>query len=233
MSAPATAVLWDIDGTLLKASGAGVRAFIHALTTVTGLEFPKGDLDMGGRTDPEIARRILHFAEATGDHDALADQMLVELAAVYLARETEFAEHTVALPGVIEALAALTELGAVQTVVTGNIEPVARMKMTAARVADRLSLDVGAYGSDHRLRAELVHTASRRIAASFEPVDPHRTWIVGDTPRDLECARAAGVRCVLVATGTNQYEKLAALDPDAVFADLTDLSRLLDVIAND
>jgi phosphoglycolate phosphatase-like HAD superfamily hydrolase len=133
---------------------------------------------------------------------------------------------------VLDALAGLTELGAVQTVVTGNIEPVARMKMAAARVADKLSLDVGGYGSDHRVRSELVHTASRRIAATFEPVAPHRTWVVGDTPRDLECARAAGVRCVLVATGTNQYDKLAALGADAVFADLTDLAQLLDVISS-
>ena len=159
MSEQATAILWDIDGTLLKASGAGVRAFVQALSAVTGLEFPTGDLDMGGRTDPDIARRILQFADAIGDHDELADRMLVEVAAIYLANEIEFAERTVALPGVVEALAGLTELGAVQTVVTGNIEPIARMKVNAARVADRLSLDVGGYGSDHRLRAELVHTA--------------------------------------------------------------------------
>jgi phosphoglycolate phosphatase len=228
-----TAILWDIDGTLLKASGAGVRAFVQALSTVTGLEFPTGDLDMGGRTDPDIARRILQFADALGDHDELADRMLVEVAAIYMANEIEFAERTAALPGVFEALAGLTELGAIQTVVTGNIEPIARMKVNAARVADRLALDVGGYGSDHHLRAELVHTAARRIAATFEPVAPHRTWVVGDTPRDLECARAAGVRCVLVATGTNPYEKLAALGADAVFADLTDLDRLLDVINPD
>jgi phosphoglycolate phosphatase-like HAD superfamily hydrolase len=232
MGTEATAILWDIDGTLLHASGAGVRAFVQALTTVTGLAFPTGDLDMGGRTDPEIARRILQFAAAEGDHDETADRLLIELAAVYLAKEAEYAERTRALPGVVEALAALNELGAIQTVVTGNIEPVARMKVAAARLADRLALDVGGYGSDHRVRSELVHTASRRIASSFEPVAPHRTWVVGDTPRDLECARAAGVRCVLVATGTNQYDALTRLDADAVLADLTDLGRLLDVIAD-
>jgi phosphoglycolate phosphatase-like HAD superfamily hydrolase len=174
----------------------------------------------------------LQFAAAEGDHDETADRLLIELAAVYLAKEAEYAERTVALPGVVEALAALHDLGAIQTVVTGNIEPVARMKVAAARLAGHLTLDVGGYGSDHRVRSELVHTASRRIAASFEPVAPHRTWVVGDTPRDLECARAAGVRCVLVATGTNRYEALAALDADAVLADLTDVSRLLDVIAS-
>lgn len=231
MSTPPTAILWDIDGTLLRASGAGVRAFVEALTAVTGLEFPTGDLDMGGRTDPDIARRILHFAAAEGDHDKIADRLLTHVAAVYAANEAEFAERTKALTGVPEVLAAVDALGVLQTVVTGNVEPIARMKVAAAGVADQLLLDVGGYGSDHHVRSELVRTASRRIAASVGAVDPRRTWVVGDTPRDLECARAAGVRCVLVATGTNPFEKLAALDADAVFADLTELDRFLELIA--
>ncbi len=231
MSTPPTAILWDIDGTLLRASGAGVRAFVEALTAVTGLEFPTGDLDMGGRTDPEIARRILHFAAAEGDHDELADQLLTHVAAIYAANEAEFAERTKALPGVPEVLAAVEALGMLQTVVTGNVEPIARMKVRAAGVAGRLVLDVGGYGSDHHVRSELVHTAVRRIAASSGAVDPRRTWIIGDTPRDLECARAAGVRCVLVATGTNPFEKLSALDADAVFANLTELDRFLELVA--
>jgi phosphoglycolate phosphatase len=233
MTPPTTAILWDIDGTLLKASGAGVRAFVQALGTVTGLEFPTGDLDMGGRTDPEIARRILHFAQAEGDHDDLAEKLLIEVAAIYLANELEFAQRTQALPGVIEALIAFNGLGMVQTVVTGNIESIARMKMAAARVDEHLRLDVGGYGSDHHIRSELVHTASRRIAQALGRIEPDRIWVVGDTPRDLECARAAGVRCLLVATGTNEFDKLAALGADAVFADLSDLDRLLAVIADD
>jgi phosphoglycolate phosphatase len=231
MTATPTAILWDIDGTLLRASGAGVRAFVQALATVTGLEFPTGDMDMGGRTDPEIARRILQFAEAMGDHDELADRMLIEIATIYAANEVEYAERTVALPGVPQALDALHELGAVQTVVTGNIEPIARMKVMAAGLAEPLQLDLGGYGSDHHMRVELVHTAMRRIAEVHGPLNPRNVWIVGDTPRDLDCARAAGVRCMLVATGTNDLAKLSALDADAVFADLTDLDAVLRAIA--
>jgi phosphoglycolate phosphatase-like HAD superfamily hydrolase len=209
-----------------------VLAFVDALTTVTGLAFPTGDMDMGGRTDPDIARRILQFAGAIGDHDLLAEELLAEVAAVYLAREVEFAERTSALPGVSEALASLRELGALQTVVTGNVEPIARMKLTAAGVAEHLLLELGAYGSDHHERAELVRTALRRIGEAREPADPERTWVVGDTPRDLACARAAGVRCVLVATGTHSLESMAGLDADALLADLTDLDRLLEVVTS-
>lgn len=225
-----TAILWDIDGTLVRAAGAGVRSFVEALRTVTGLEFPGGDLDMGGRTDPDIAERILRAAGIDDGLDDLVVRLLDEVAAVYAAREAEFQARTSALAGARAALDAFAARGTVQTVVTGNIRPVARMKLTAAGLADRLDLDCGAYGSDHRVRAELVRVANRRIAATVAEIDPARTWVIGDTPRDLECARAAGVRCVLVATGTNGVDKLAPLGADAVLADLTDLDPLLDLL---
>lgn len=221
------AILWDIDGTLLRAAGAGVRCFVDALTTITGLPFPTGDLDMGGRTDPEIARRILQFAGAEGDHDALADAMLVEIARIYAERQVEFAERTKVLAGAAAAIDAFAGRGAVQTVVTGNVRPVAELKLAAAGLAHRLQLDLGGYGSDHLLRAELVRTAQRRIGDAVGQIDPERTWVVGDTPRDLDCARAAGVRCLLVATGTNPIEKLAGLGADAALPDLTDVDRVL------
>ena len=221
------AILWDVDGTLLRAAGAGVRCFVEALTTVTGLPFPTGDLDMGGRTDPEIARRILQFADATGDHDALADAMLVEVARVYAEREVEFAGRTKVLEGAAAAIDALAARGAVQTVVTGNIRSVAELKLAAAGLAHRLQLDLGGYGSDHVLRAELVRTARRRITEAIGDIDASNTWVVGDTPRDLDCARAVGVRCLLVATGTNSYEKLSELGADAALPDLADVSRVV------
>lgn len=221
------AILWDVDGTLLRAAGAGVRCFVDALTTGTGLPFPTGDLDMGGRTDPEIARRILQFAGAEGDHDALADAMLVEIARIYAERQVEFAERTKVLAGAAAAIDTLAGRGAVQTVVTGNVRPVAELKLAAAGLAHRLQLDLGGYGSDHLLRAELVRTAQRRIGDAVGQIDPERTWVVGDTPRDLDCARAAGVRCLLVATGTNPIEKLDGLGADAALSDLTDVDRVL------
>jgi phosphoglycolate phosphatase len=225
------AILWDIDGTLLRAAGAGVRCFVDALTTVTGLPFPTGDLDMGGRTDPEIARRILQFAGAEGDHDALADAMLVEIARVYAEREVEFAARTKVLAGAAESIDAFAAAGALQTVVTGNIRPVAQLKLAAADLAHRLQLDLGGYGSDHLLRAELVRTSLRRITEATGEVDLSSTWVVGDTPRDLDCARAAGVRCLLVATGTNPFEKLAALGADAALPDLADVDQVLAALA--
>ena len=107
----------------------------------------------------------------------------------------------------------------------------AQLKLAAADLAHRLQLDLGGYGSDHLLRAELVRTSLHRIAEATGDVDPSNTWVVGDTPRDLDCARAAGVRCLLVATGTNPFEKLAALGADAALPDLADVDRVLAALA--
>jgi len=107
--------------------------------------------------------------------------------------------------------------------VTGNIAPNARLKLEAVGLLPGvIRLELGAYGSDHGNRDNLVPIALRRCRAAGVDIDEARVWVVGDTPRDLACARAAGVRCLLVATGGCPFEELAAAGADAVVADLTD-----------
>jgi phosphoglycolate phosphatase len=214
--AASTIVLWDIDGTLLRAAKAGMASFSAALATVAGVEFPGGRLDFGGRTDPEIARIIL---EACGiDDPAVVPRLLDEVEAEYERREAEFAAVTHALAGVPEMIAALAEHDVVQGVVTGNLRSVAIRKLRGAGVLEGLRVDVGGYGSDSNVRAELVALAMRRAADSGLVVAADRVWVVGDTKRDLACAQANDVRCALVATGTTPIDVLAALEPDVVLA---------------
>jgi phosphoglycolate phosphatase-like HAD superfamily hydrolase len=225
----ATAVLWDIDGTLLRAAGTGVRTFTMALQTVTGHAYPNASIDMGGRTDPDIAALIL--AALGIEDDEVHGRLLTEVALAYAALEHEFRPLTVAKPGVADALDQLAALGAVQTLVTGNLEAVARRKVAAVGLDRHLRLELGGYGSDHRVRAELVRLAQARLAAAGHAAPAERTWVIGDTPRDLQCAREAGVRCVLVATGTHPVDSLRDLGADAVFADLADPAPLLELIS--
>ena len=229
-SAPRTAVLWDIDGTLLRARGAGTRAFTIALEAVTGHAFPSHPIDMGGNTDPMIAAALL--AAVGVEDEAFIAPLLAEVERAYEANEAEFRALTVVQPGIAAALAELTALDTVQTIVTGNLESVARRKIAAAGVGieEHLRFELGAYSSDHAIRAELVRLARSRIAAAVAPVDPERTWVIGDTPRDFECARANGVRCILVATGTFELSQLDSLGADAVFPDLSDTARLLETM---
>jgi len=229
MSQPPPIVLWDVDGTLLRAAKAGTRSFVAALRTVADADFPTAKLDFGGRTDPKIAEMILG---AAGCDTALGPRLLAEVEAEYVRREAEFAADTWALAGVVEMIAELDGHGVVQGLVTGNLEPVARIKVRGAGLGEPLRFDVGGFGTDHIERAELVAIALRRAQAAGITVDRERVWVIGDTHRDLACARDNGVRCALVATGTTPYESLAELGADVTVRslDAPEAAELIDAI---
>jgi phosphoglycolate phosphatase len=227
----APVVLWDIDGTLLRARGAGARCFRDALGEL-GHEWPALRPDFGGRTDRDIAVALLqacHPDQLAPDSETTLG-LLRRVEALYAAREVEYAALTEALPNVLAVVGLLTARVAVQSVVTGNVESIARRKLAAVGLADALRLDLGAFGDHHDERHLLVRHALERCAAAGLAPDPERCWIVGDTPRDLAAARAAGVRCALVATGTFSYDELAAFEADLVLPDLTDADELVDAV---
>lgn len=222
---PAKVVLWDIDGTLVHAPGVGVRAFVAAIERATGLRWTPRRLGFGGLTDPAIALLIM---EDLGVSDVtLVPAVLAHLADAYAELADDLRAAAQALPGAAAILATLGERGALQTVVTGNVRVGAAAKLSAAGLEGHLRLELGGYGSDHADRAELVRLALERIGAAGTAADPDDVWVVGDTPRDLACARANGVRCALVATGTYPIDELRALDADLVVDDLTALDVLL------
>ena len=121
--------------------------------------------------------------------------------------------------------------GIVQTVLTGNIARNARTKLEPFGLDVRLMLDVGAYGDDHVDRNVLVPFAWQRVrAATGVEHGADETWVIGDTPRDLACARAVGARCVLVATGHFDVDQLLPLGADLVMRDLRDADRFLSML---
>jgi phosphoglycolate phosphatase-like HAD superfamily hydrolase len=224
-------VLWDIDGTLMRTPGVGVRAFVQAVERVTGVVWTPHRLDFGGRTDPDIAARILEDAGVTDM--SLVPAVLDALVVAYEEMADELRVAVRVLPGVESILSVLGERDAVQTVVTGNLRAVAHAKVAAGDLARHLHLDVGGYGSDHAERAELVRLALERVTASGAVFRPDDVWVVGDTPRDLACARANGVRCALVATGTFDAASLRPLGADVFFEDLSDATAFLGALALD
>jgi phosphoglycolate phosphatase len=133
-------------------------------------------------------------------------------------------------PGVREAIAGLATAGAVQTLVTGNLAPNARTKLAAFGLLDdgAIDLDLGAYGSDHHDRDQLVPLALDRVRTAG--VEFTAAWVVGDTPRDLACAQAGGVHCLLVGTGGYPVSELEGLGADAVLADLTDTDLVVSLL---
>ena len=223
------ALLFDVDGTLADTLGAGKAALSAAMTEVCGETGPVDDFDFHGRTDPEIVRGLLRSA---GWADDDVDGTLPALWPAYLARlQTELdarAGRSRALDGVPVLLARVAADDRFACgLVTGNLEAGARLKLTAIGCAEWFGF--GGYGSDAEERDLLPAVALARAAERFgSPFAPERSVVIGDTPADIRCARAAGARVLAVATGRHGADELAAHQPDAVFENLGDADRVLE-----
>lgn len=223
-------ILWDIDGTLVTLGTLGAEVFDRALEQALGRR-PPSRIAMSGKTDPQIVGEYLAML-GIDDAERQGASVLAHLEKELAAAEDEIRVAGHVLPGVAELLVRLHATQRVlQSVLTGNIAPNALVKLAAFGLDSLLDLEVGAYGSDHAVRNELVPVALARVAAERgRTFSPDATWIVGDSPNDLACARAGGVRCLLVGTGRFTVDELAVLAPDAVLADLSDtdaVERLL------
>jgi len=222
----ATTVLWDIDGTLLRSGAVAPLAFLDAVAEVTGARPTAEGRDYGGRLDTEIAEMLL---TAVGADLARVPDVLEALRRLVFERLEELRAQTRPYPGVDALLARLAAAGVRQTVVTGNLAAIARHKLEAGGLIPPIELDFGGFGDSAADRAAVARVALERLsAAGWEP-DPGEVWIVGDTPRDLACARAVGVRCALVATGRATAGELARLGADIVLPDLSDPRPLLEL----
>lgn len=219
-----TTVLWDIDGTLVRSGGVAARAFLDAVTEVTGVRPTAEGRDYEGRLDPEIAAMLL--AAVRSQTTRVADVLDV-LQRLVAERLDELRTLTSTYPGVNALLARLAEAGVIQTVVTGNIAAVARHKLEAGGLIPPIAPDFGGYGDSAPDRAAVARVALDRLAVAGWHPGPDEVWIVGDTPRDLACARAVGVHCALVATGRRTVEDLNGLGADIVLPDFSDPEPLL------
>jgi phosphoglycolate phosphatase len=226
-------VLWDIDGTLVDSAGMGREAFADAFESLFGMQLDD-HVPMAGRTDLEIGLEILErngIAEGE-QHMAGFSQALAEALA---AKAETISAKGRPYPGAGEAIARLAaEEGVVQSLLTGNIEVNAALKLSAVGLVDHLDLEIGGYGSDHRVRAELVAVARRKAqrkhGVDFALAD---TVLIGDTPLDVAAAREAGTRIVAVASGPHDVEELRAAGADLVLPDLLDSERLARAVVSD
>jgi len=214
-----TLILWDIDGTLLHSAGAGMRALTAALRTVFGIEGSLADIDFAGRTDPWIIRCALrkYGLPDTAEHrDRYLEGYLAALPAELSAPGGRI------LPGVERILEqAGSRPGVAQALLTGNVERGAKAKLAHHGLWHHFPL--GAFADDSEIRNELGPHALRRAHAYWGvEFARDRVWIVGDTPRDIACARAIGARAFAVATGGSSVAELLEHRPDAALPDLSD-----------
>src|SRR5947209_871881 len=198
-------LLFDIDGTLVGGATDAHRDALHAaLREVHRVDARsiRSPVAPAGRTDGEIARAILLGLGVSAERiDDRADAVRESCGRMYTQLATEDLSHTV-LPGIVDLLEWLRRRHEVTLgLVTGNYEAVARVKLERARLAPYFRSRVGGFGSDSEDRAALPAIARRRAGRRGAPYPRDATIVIGDTPRDIACARADGLRCVAVATG--------------------------------
>lgn len=225
-------VLWDIDGTLLNAGGVGRDLYNVVFLQLFGRSL-SAYAPMAGRTDRAIILETLIMA-GVDEPRRYVDPFIAGLSAQAPLIQSAMVSRGQALPGAAAALARIAG-HAHQSVLTGNIRPLAEVKLAALGLREGLDLCIGAYGDDHEDRAELVQVARRRAAdvhgrslsTSFAG---RSTVVVGDTPLDISAAICAGARAVGVATGMYSAADLVAAGADAVLLNLADTSIVLDTL---
>jgi phosphoglycolate phosphatase-like HAD superfamily hydrolase len=222
-------VLFDIDGTLLDATTRPVgEAMSAALEEVHGVDTSmiRSKIETAGRTDGEIAREILVDAGVPSERiDALAGRVRDSCCRASARLLGDDLSHAV-LPGVRELLDWLMEQAGVKlALLTGNYEPTARLKLTRAGIGRAFAPGQGAFGSDAEDRTALPAIARRRAGTVHAPYPRQETIVIGDTPRDVTCARADGLRCVAVASGSYHHDALSGAD--AVARDAVELRLIL------
>jgi len=209
-------LLFDVDQTLINTGGAGLRALDRACLQLFGIPNAMQDIRPHGKTDPAIAREILRVrlnktAAEIGQIDSILDVYLS-----YLKQEVQLSPNYRVLPGIVSVLdESLSRNDVMLGLATGNIELGARIKLDRGELNPYFSF--GGFGSDSEDRTELVRKAAGKAAArSGKPISPSETYVIGDTPLDIDAGNRAGFKTVGVATGSYSIEEL--LDSGATFA---------------
>jgi phosphoglycolate phosphatase-like HAD superfamily hydrolase len=225
-------ILWDVDGTLVSCGPSG-REALEAGARLAGRLDAVPHLPMGGKTDPQIIGEMLLAAGvARADIDALVPVALAEAERALAGWRERMGREGHVHPGVRRLLDELAGRDGVrQTLLTGNLAVNAAVKVGAFGLDGYFDLPVGAYGDDHAERDFLVPIAlGRARELRGETYAADQVWVIGDTGRDLSCARAAGVRCLIVGTGRDGFDRVRHLEADAVVEDLAGTEAVLGIL---
>lgn len=222
-------VLFDIDGTLLTTAGSAREAFARGLCEAAGRPIGLNGYSFSGRTDPQIARDVLLGNGLEGEALESAIPAAIRLYLKHFGEGLRGLQEGRLLPGVRQILAALAARSDARTaLLTGNVEPGARLKLGHFGIAGFFDFALSCFGSDdadrYRLPALALERARRALGGGIAGAD---LVIVGDSEHDVLCGRSIGARSVAVGTGWTPAERLRSLGPDFFLEDLSDTRRAI------
>ena len=226
-------LLFDIDATLLKSGGAGMRAMMRVNEEIFAGQLRWDGVEAAGNLDPLIWAAAAQASGLLGDtahhqqfHDAYIERLAIELEASAAARQLEL------LPGVIGLLGVLRDReqqrnDLVLGLLTGNYTRAVPIKLAAVGI-DPAWFSITAFGDEAADRPGLVELALQRYEQRFgRAAVKNRVIVIGDTPKDVQCARAHGCIAFGVATGRYSLETLREAGADYAVRDLADAAPLL------
>lgn len=210
--------LFDIDETLVHTGGAGARSWTYAFQTLYGIPADIGEHSSIGETDPVVARKTFQAVLRRGpDRDELGRLFAQYL--LHLSDEIWRSPGYRVLDGVEQTLTSLVDAGVTLGIVSGAMEGAARTKLVRGNL-NRFFV-FGGYGSDSSNRAALTEVALDKAATLHRNLlEPEETFVVGDTPHDIEAAKAVGAVAVGVASGKYSEDQLRAVGADHVLPSL-------------
>jgi phosphoglycolate phosphatase-like HAD superfamily hydrolase len=218
-------LLFDIDLTLVKTGGAGLRAMHEALTALTGYSGPIVDVQPDGKTDPLIVEELFRANKLPYAPEHYEPFMRDYLARLEHQQATQ--DDWTLLPGVRPLLDRISETpGLYPALVTGNDERGARLKLTPFDL--NRTFPVGGFASDSAVRRELIPIAISRAAAYYGvSFARERVIVIGDAVGDVRCAADEQVRCLALTTGHTSAERLRDAGPCLILPDLSDTESVL------
>ncbi len=219
--------LFDIDGTLLSSGGAGQIAMERALVKTFEVELAEYQIQTAGRTDRGIVTDLFNHHKIS-----LEDDIWTRFQAAYFAELPSALNNETArvLPGVRQLLEELSKSHRVLLgVMTGNFERGADIKLSHFGLDEFFSF--GFYGDDHHHRDDMARMAWQLTQERvWEEATPGDVWVIGDTPADVQCARAIGAKAIAVATGMYPLERLAECQPELLLNSLVEIETVLNTI---
>lgn len=224
--------LFDHDGTLLKVGSNKLheQAFYYAISHIFGVTVHISELPFHGMIDNQI---IIELAKHHGisEKDALAKlSETTDLMVTYF-KEHESECTSKANPGTLELLQILQSHGIHLGVLTGNVEEIGWMKLQAAGLKEYI--EFGSFGNMAMKRVDLIEIARQRYNEKFSEKRPITDFvIIGDTPKDIACARDGGIQVIAVATGKPTFDDLANEKPDLLVETLEETDKILDFLNN-